>query len=85
MNGKSSGDWDQLAVLIAASAEAGEKAEADVFMAAWLGEEDVNDYNDVLNNKDSRALVFPGVVFGYASEDDALKRQSPKEEKKQKL
>lgn len=85
LGGTKGEEWKEASTIMSAAVEAGEKAEADIYMAAWLGPEDVEDLNDVVNAKDTKALVFPGVVFGNATEDDALSRQKGKEEKKQKL
>lgn len=54
-------------------------------MAAWLGPQDVEDFNDVNTNKETKALVFPGVILGYASAEDAAARCKAQENKKQKL
>jgi hypothetical protein len=85
LGGKSGEEWKEASTIMSAAVEAGEKAEVDVYMAAWLGPEDIEDFNDVNTNKETRALVFPGVVLGYATDEDALSKQKGKEEKKQKL
>lgn len=85
LGGKSGEEWKEASTIMSAAVEAGEKAEVDVYMAAWLGPEDIEDFNDVNTNKETRALIFPGVVLGFASEEDALSKQKGKEEKKQKL
>jgi len=85
LGGTKGEEWKELSTTISAAVEAGEKAEVDVYMAAWLGPEDIEDFNDVSTNKETRALVFPGVICGFSSEEDAFKKQSAKEEKKQKL
>lgn len=85
LGGKKGEEWKEFSTIISAAVEAGEKAEVDVYMPAWLGPEDIEDFKDVDTNKETKALVFPGVVLGYATEEDAVKRQKGKEEKKQKL
>jgi len=54
-------------------------------MAAWLGPQDVEDFNEALAAKETKALVFPGVILGYSSAEDATTRLKAQENKKQKL
>lgn len=85
LSGKGDDQWSHLAALTSAVTEAGEKTDADCFMAAWLGEEDKAEFDDIVASKGTRAIVFPGTVFAYANDEDALKRASDKTQSKQKL
>lgn len=80
MGGGKGEEWAELSTIVSASVEAGEKAEVDIYMGAWLGPDDKDDFDDVVANKETKALVFPGVVCGYSSEEDALKKAKDKTE-----
>ena len=72
LGGDSANTLAAVATMTAAHVNAGEKAEADSFGASWVTQDDLDELKDVMAAKDSSALVFPGVVGGWASKEDAL-------------
>lgn len=61
-----------IAGIVGAYVNAGEKADADSFGAAWLSGDDMDELKEVADQKDAKALVFPGVVGGWSDQADAL-------------
>jgi hypothetical protein len=72
LGGDSLKDLDAVATLTAAYADAGEKADADSFGASWVTEDDLEELKAVAADNANQALVFPGVVGAWASQEDAL-------------
>ena len=62
----------EVATIAAAYVNAGEAAEADSFGCAVLNDDDLEELKAVVGAKEDQALVFPGVVGAWASEEDAL-------------
>lgn len=77
LGGDKSANFGSIAAVVGAYVNAQEKAEADSFGAAWLTSDDMDELNEVLAQKEAKALVFPGIVGGWADEKDAL-GQAPK-------
>lgn len=66
-----------IAAVVGAYVNAGEKAEADSFGAAWLTGVDMEELQEVAAQKDAKALVFPGVVGAWSDQADALSQLCP--------
>lgn len=69
---KAVGNFAAIAALVGAYVNAGEKAEADSFGAAWLTGDDMDELKEVLEQKEAKALVFPGIVGAWSDQTDAL-------------
>lgn len=62
----------EVAAVTGAYVNAGEKAEADSFGAAWLNDKDLEELKEVAADKGAlKALIFPGIVGAWADEDTA--------------
>ena len=72
LGGDSNKDMAEVATIAAAYVNAGEAAEADSFGCAVLNDDDLEELKAVVGAKEDQALVFPGVVGAWASEEDAL-------------
>lgn len=72
LGGDSNKDFDSVATIVGAFVNAGEKAEADSFGCAALNADDLEELKAVVEAKTDQALVFPGIVGGWAGEEDAL-------------
>lgn len=61
--------WAGAATLTGALVAAGEKAgeDGEFWGASWLTEDDKAELDEAFADKDNKALVFPGVCFGYSS------------------
>lgn len=73
------------AAITGAFVDAGEKAEADSFGSAWLNGDDLDVLKEVAEQKDLKALVFPGVVGAWADEATALGQATEVKDKTQVL
>ena len=72
LGGDSNKDMAEVATIAAAYVNAGESAEADSFGCAVLNDDDLEELKAVVGAKEDQALVFPGVVGAWASEEDAM-------------
>lgn len=77
LGGDKSANFGSVAALVGAWVNAQEKAEESSFGAAWLTSDDMDELKECLEQKDVKAVVFPGIVGAWASETDAL-GQAPK-------
>ena len=66
-----------IAAVVGAYVNAGEKAEADSFGAAWLTGVDMEELQEVAAQKEAKALVFPGIVGAWSDQADALSQLCP--------
>lgn len=61
-----------VACLTGAWVDKEEKEEKDSWGCAWLTGDDMDELKEVSEQKDAKALVFPGVVGAWKEKDDAL-------------
>ena len=72
-----------VAALVGAYVDAGEKAEAESFGAAWLNDDDFAALKE--SSEGEKLLVFPGIVGGWSDKTDALGQACKAEGKTQVL
>ena len=72
LGGSPTETFGAVAAVTAAYVDGGETAEAESFGCGMITEDDWLELSEALENKKAKALVFPGVVGAWASEDDAL-------------
>merc|ERR1712227_1068139 len=77
LGGDKAANFGSIAAVVGAYVNAQEKAEESSCGAAWLTSDDMEELNEVVAQKDVKALVFPGIVGGWSDEKDAL-GQAPK-------
>lgn len=65
-------DLSAVATITGAYVKAGATDDADGFGCAFLSAEDLEELNEVKENKDTSVLVFPGTVIAFADEATAL-------------
>lgn len=76
---KAAYNFGSIAALVGAygKAQLAEAAEEEAFGAAWLTSDDMDELKEVADQKDVKALVFPGIVGAWTDQGDAL-GQAPK-------
>lgn len=88
MNGELGGDGGDFAAVAAvtgAYVNAGEKADTPSFGAAWLSGDDLEELQEAAKTPAVSALVFPGLVGAYTTEEDAMGEAGKVEGKTQVL
>lgn len=75
----------EFSAVASAYVDAGEKAEAESFGAAWLSGDDLDVLKEVAEQKDVKALIFPGVVGAWADQGSALGQAPEVKDKTQVL
>ena len=71
LGGDGSDSFKEVAALTGAYVDSSEKADTDSFGCARLGADDLAELQDVAENKETKALVFPGVVVAWADQATA--------------
>lgn len=71
LGGDGEDSFKEVAALTGAYVDSSEKADTDSFGCARLSDEDLEELKEVDKNKESQALVFPGIVVAWADEATA--------------
>jgi len=72
LGGDDKATFKEVAAITGAYIDAGEKADATTWGAAWLTDKDLEALKEAEGAKDTTALVFPGNVGGFIDEDAAV-------------
>jgi len=72
LGGDDKTDLAIVATIVGAFVNLGEKADSASFGVGCLNSDDVEELKAVVADKDNQALVFPGIVGAWASEEDAI-------------
>ena len=71
LGGDGADSFKEVAALTGAYVDSSEKADTDSFGCARLSAEDLEELQEVDKNKETQALVFPGIVVAWADEATA--------------
>lgn len=72
LGGDKKNDLTLVATIVGAYVKLGEKSESPSFGVGCLNADDLEELKAVVADKENQALCFPGIVGGWASEDDAV-------------